>query len=291
MKQQNIFVIGGSGLVGSQASHILEKTYKITSLSTSTGVDITNPQSLRVIVDASDSNILIHFAAKTDVDSCEEDRLLGENGDAWKINVQGVKNIVDVCRKAKMKLIYISTDFVFDGMKSVDDAYQEDDVAHPINWYGETKYQGEQLVLRSNIPFIIARIAYPYGGSHSKKLDFATVVKTRLGNGQNVSAVTDHIFTPTYIDDVAYALDLLIKKQADGIFHVVGSELLTPYHAAIQIADMFGYDRTLVTPVARADYFSGRAARPFNLSLKNDKIQLLGIQMRSFTSGLNELKE
>lgn len=281
---------GLSGLVGSRITELLQEKYEFENLSLDTGFDITDKASIRDKIENSSSELVLHMAAKADVDSCEKDKSLGRLGDAWKINVRGTKNVVGVCAKSKKKIIYISTDFVFDGEKQQFESYNEQDLPNPINWYGQTKYEGEKVVRESGLPFIIVRIAYPYRARFLTKKDFARAILLRLSKGETVQAITDHIMTPTFVDDIARALDELIKAGSEGIYHVVGSQTLSPYDAALLIARTFGFDEYLVNKTTREDYFKGGATRPFNLSLKNDKIQKLGVKMKTFEEGLKEIR-
>lgn len=281
-----IFTIGGSGLVGSRIVELLSDKHSFDDLSLTNGVDITDPTSLDVIKNDTEHEVVILLAAKADVDGCEADKSLGERGDAWKINVGAVQNVVDACKPTNKKLIYISTDFVFDGENTPVGGYTEDDKPHPINWYADTKYQGEIVVQNSGLPFIIARIAYPYRKEFELKKDFVRAIVDRLKNGQTISAVTDHVMTPTFIDDIATCIDVLIHHSKTGIYHVTGGQSLTPYDAVLLIADKFGLDKSLVTKTTRAEHFKGKAPRPFNLSMNNDKIKQLGINMKTFEQGL-----
>src|ERR1700749_2280089 len=110
-----IFTIGGSGLVGSRIVELLQKNHTVDDLSLSSGVDITKPESLDIIKNDTEHEVVILFAAKADVEGCEQDKDLGEDGAAYRINVIGAKNVAEVCLLSKKKLLYISTDFVFDG--------------------------------------------------------------------------------------------------------------------------------------------------------------------------------
>lgn len=281
-----IFTIGGSGLVGSRIVELLNNKHRFTDLSKSRGVDITDPSSLEIIKNDTDNEAVILFAAKSDVDGCEKDRDLGENGDAWKINVNGVKNVIDACLPKNKKLVYISTDFVFSGDDAPEGGYTEDNAPNPLNWYGETKFRGEEIVKNSGLPFIIARIAYPYRKEFDAKKDFVRAIIDRLKNNQPVAAITDHIFTPTLIDDIASCIDVLIHHNKTGIYHVVGSQSLTPYDAAVMIAEKFNLDKSLIGKTTRAEYFKDKAPRPFNVSMNNEKIKSLGISMKTFEQGL-----
>ena len=273
---------GLSGLVGSRIVELLKDRYEFDS----SGVDITDRNAIIEKIKSSDVRIVLHLAAKTDVDGCEKDKPLGKNGDAWRINVEGTRSIIDVCKESRKKLIYISTDFVFDGTKEV---YTEDDTPNPINWYAQTKYEGEKIVQNSSTPWIIARISYPYR-SRFERLDFVRAILIRLQNKEKVLGVTDQIFTPTFIDDIAFAIDKLIGKEASGIFHVVGGVSLSPYDAALAIAREFGLNKDLIDKTTRGEFFNNRAQRPFHLAIKNDKIESLGVRMRSFNEGLEEIK-
>ena len=108
---------------------------------------------------------------------------------------------------------------------------------------------------------------------------------------QPIIAVSDRIMTPTFIDDIAKALDVLMKNEALGIFHVVGSQYISPFDTALSIADTFGFDKSLVQKTTREEYFRNRAPRPFYLALKNDKIQKLGLKMKTFEEGILEIKK
>lgn len=286
MAKTKVLGTGLSGLVGSRIIELLQDEYDFENLSLETGIDITDRQQVEQKINRSQAKVILHLAAKADVDGCEKDKPLGKKGNAWRINVEGTKNIVDTAKKAKKKIIYISTDFVFDGENA---PYVEDDVVRPINWYGQTKYEGEKVVASSGLPFIIARIAYPYRANFPLKQDFVRAIRNKLEQGDKIRAVADHIMTPTLIDDIAVALDRLIKENATGIYHVVGGEFISPYDAAIIIANAFGFSALKIVQTTRKEYFAHRATRPFNLSLKNDKIQKLGVKMKTFKEGLLSL--
>ena len=291
MPTMNIFIIGGSGLVGTRIVDILRENHTVDDLSLTTGVDITDPSSLDILRNDKEHEVVLHLAAKADVDGCEQDKPLGNDGAAYRINVGGTRNVVDACKVSGKKILYISTDFVFDGKKEVPDKYSEDDTPEPINWYAETKFQGEEVVRNSGISYAIVRIAYPYrDDAFSLKKDFVHAIMGRLANNQSVAAITDHLMTPTYIDDIAFALEAILSKNATGIFHAVGSQSLSPYDAAVLMAERFGFDKNLISKTTRDEYFKGKAPRPFNLSLNNGKITKLGVKMRMFEEGLREVK-
>ncbi len=287
-----IFTIGGSGLVGTRIAELLEDKYVIDDLSLTNGVDITDPSSLDVIKNDTEHEVVLHLAAKADVEGCEKDKPEGVEGAAYKINVGGTKNVVDACIAGNKRLLYISTDFIFDGTKEPPYKYKEEDTPNPVNWYAMTKYKGEEVIQNSSVSFVILRIAYPFRRDEfALKKDFVHAIMGRLANNQPITAVTDHLMTPTYIDDIAYAIDAVIAQKATGIYHVVGSQSLTPYDAFMLIAKRFGYDKNLISKTTREDFFQGKAPRPFNLSISNDKITQLGVNMRTFEDGLGEITQ
>jgi dTDP-4-dehydrorhamnose reductase len=284
-----ISIIGSTGLVGSRLVELLKDNYTIIEYNSSTGFDITNQQTLTSLENDT-SEWVILLAAKADVDGCESDKSLGEQGDAWKINVIGAQNIAEICQKTNKKLLYVSTDFVFDGTKPEGEAYSETDTPNPLNWYGYTKWKGEEVVAQSGSQYCIARLAYPYRSEFEKKKDFVRAILSRLKDQQPVTAVTDHLFTPTFIDDFVYAVDAIITNNVQGIYHTVGSQFLTPYEASQLIAQEFELDSLQISSTSRAEYFNNKAERPFNLALNNDKINALGVRMRRFDEGLQEIK-
>lgn len=283
-----ILCTGLSGMVGSRLTELLQSQFTFQDISYSSGVDITQYDQVVRAFETSDADVVIHMAAKTDVDGCEDDKLLGEEGDAWRINVLGTQNIVDTAKRFQKKVIYISTDFVFDGTK--DTEYTEEDEPNPINWYSVTKYEGEQIVMRSGAPFAIARLAYPYRGYFPAKLDFVRRIIENAQKKEKVFALTDHIFTPTYVDNIVSSIALIIKQKLEGVFHVVGSQFLTPQQAIEKIFARFQINAETI-PIKREVFFKNRAFRPCRLALSNAKITKLGAQMVTFDEGLIQMKK
>ena len=291
MDKPQIIGIGIEGLIGSRIRELLKNEFDFISLGISQGVNVTNPATLVRIKDYKESNFVLHLAAKTDVDSCEKDKHLKEAGASWKINVEGAKNVAEICREMGKKIIYFSTDIIFDGKKPEGQSYSEEDQPNPINWYGETKYQGEIEIEQSGADYIILRTAYPYRASFKEKKDFFRNIKDNLEEDKKIKTIVDQFFCPTFIDDIAAAVKTLVINDSMGIYHVVGSEPITPFGAAQRIAEEFGLERGLISKTTREQFFKNRAPRPFNSSLRNDKIAKLGVYMRGFEEGLREIKK
>ena len=291
MNKPQIIGIGLSGLIGSRIVELLEKEYKFIDLSISKGIDITRIETLGIIKNYKDAKFVLHLAAKVDVDGCEKDKNLGKDGDAWKLNVIGAENVANVCLSENKVMIYISTDAVFDGTKKQEERYSEEDIPNPINWYAKTKYEGEKVVQQVGLQHIVVRLAYPYRAEYQIKKDFFREFLDRLNRGQEIKAVTDHIFCPTFIDDIAYAIDTLVKNNTRGIYHVVGSSTVSPYEAALKIAEVFGLNKSLISKTTREQFFKDRAPRPFNSALQNGKIEALGVKMSTFEQGLIKIRK
>src|SRR3989344_431116 len=287
MKLPLIIGTGLSGLVGSRITELLQNDFLFEDLSFDTGVDITNQNQVEERIGTSAAPVVLHLAAKADVDGCENDKAQGQEGTAWKVNVKGTENVVTAAQASGKRVIYISTDFVFDGSQ---ESYSETDLPNPVNWYGLTKREGEKITLRYPENCVI-RLSYPYTAKNAVKRDFLHSVAGKLAAQKSVQALTDHVFTPTFIDDIATAIKALVEHNASGIYHVVGSESLTPFAAAKKIAQVFGYSAELIKPTTIAEYFSGRANRPYKLALKNAKITSLQVRMHSFTEGLELVKQ
>ena len=299
-----ILGVGLTGLVGSRVVELLKDKYEFENASRTSGIDILDQENLTDFFNSSSADQVIHLAAKTDVNGCEVDkeedlsilsledkeeqeREFKAKKSAWAINVVGAKNVITACDSTGKRLIYVSTDFVFDGKKNF---YTEDDEPNPINWYARTKYEAEKIVKSSKIPWTILRLSYPYRANYKKK-DFIRVLIDKLKNGERLKVITDQIITPTFIDDFAYVLDYFFQNNSQGIYHSTGSDSLSPYEIARKITEVFNLDRDLIDETTLDNFFKEGARRPFHLVLKNDKIRKLGIQMKTLEEGLLEIKK
>jgi dTDP-4-dehydrorhamnose reductase len=271
---------GLSGLVGSRVTEMLSPEFTFENLSLETGVDITDKASVDKHIAASDAPWVFHMAAYTDVQEAEINHDI-----ARKVNVLATEHIAGECKKHGKRLLYIDTDYAFDGKKK---SYTEEDMPNPLGWYAKTKTEGAKRVLA--IDGLIIRISNPYRAHPTGKKDFVHKMLERMRSGQAVTAPTDQIFAPTFIDDIAAALRILVKLGASGIYHVVGSSL-SPFDAATIVAETYGCDKTLITKITFADMFANRAPVPQYAALTNDKIKALGVVIHSFREGITEVKK
>jgi dTDP-4-dehydrorhamnose reductase len=287
---QNIIGTGLSGLVGSRIVALLGSSYTFEDISRKTGTDIMDADAVLDRIAKSTSSVVLHLAAKTDVDGSESEKDLAQESDAWKINVEGTAHVVHACKQTGKRLIYISTDMVFSGDQELGEKYTEEDTPHPANYYAQTKFEAEKIIQTANVPFTILRIAYPYRANFGKK-EYVRIFISLLSQEKPIQAVSDHYFTPTFIDDLPGVLDKVIQTNAEGIYHCVGDETVSPYIVAKKIAKACGFREDLITETTRSAFFLGRATRGFNLSLSNDRIKQLDVTLHSFSEGLQEIKE
>ena len=277
-----ILTTGLDGLVGTRIAELLNKELSFTNLSFQKGYDITNITTIEKAFANFTGEWVWHLAAATDVDRCEK-----EKDWAHAVNVIGTQNIVNLCKRYKKRLLFISTDFVFHGNNKI---YSEKDKPSPINYYGQTKYEAEKLVSKLGKHGLIVRISFPYCAKNNEKKDFFHTILEKLQKKERVMAVDDMYFTPTFIDDIAEALHFLTIKGAFDIYHVTGSSLHTPYEATQLIADTFNLNKSLALPCSFSDYYQNRAPRPKSLKISNQKITKFGLKMHTFSEGLSILK-
>ena len=247
---KKIAVTGATGLVGSRIIELLNTDFAFTPLN-HTDVDITDAESVARRFDSLDADMVLHLAGYTHVDGAETERAI-----AKKINVDGTRHLFEASQKKALPFIYISTDFVFDGTKP---PYHEDSVPHPIGYYGQTKFEGEQVVKDHAM---IVRIAYPYRAHYDAKKDFMRTIRDLIKQGKTVAGITDSMFTPTLIDDIAFGLKHLMNNFSPEIYHLVGAQSLSPHDAFVAIARAFGLDQSLIQKTTFDEYFKGKAKRP-----------------------------
>ena len=255
---KNILVFGGSGLVGSKFLESAKNIFVINAPNAEE-TDILNQEAIKDALKKFNPDIVINFAAYTDVQKAEEekDKKLGI---VYKINALGAKNIANACKELDLKLIHISTDYVFEGTKS-ESAYTEEDLPNPVNWYGQTKFFGEEYVSKSGCDFTIVRISMPFTSYYGLKRDIARFFLNQLKENRKIKAITDQKVTPTYTQDIADALIAILHKGCSGIYHVVSKNPTNPFDFAIMIAKSFGLDTSLIRPITLAEYNKNKKAK------------------------------
>jgi dTDP-4-dehydrorhamnose reductase len=287
-RKRKLLVTGASGLLGSKIVEIAKNDYTVIPLhktkplhSNSLKLDITSTAEVLNLFHKLKPYAVIHAASETNVDKCET-----QKEHAWKINVEGTRNVAAAC-KAGAKLIYISTDYVFDGKKG---NYTEDDTPNPINYYAVTKLEGEKQVVQNCKNFAILRTSVLYGW-HPFKQNFATWVITQLEQNKEITVVEDHYNTPTLADNLAEMAIEAIQKDLQGVYHACGSERISRYEFARQIAKAFGLNQNPIKPIKMEQLTAWIAKRPKDSSLNIDKIRnQLKTKPLNITEGLERMR-
>ena len=240
---KKIVVFGGAGLVGSRFIELNKNNCDIIAPSAKE-IDILSKESLIKLAEKENPDYLINFAAYTNVEEAEEDKG-NKDGLCYQVNVIGAKNVAEACKKINKRLIHISTEYVFDGTKA-ESPYTEEDKPNPINWYGQTKLIGEQMVLEAGAEVAIARISMPFSAHFELKKDVARFFLEQLKAGNQIKAIADQRITPTLVDDIVNALNVLIENQASRIYHISSCDSVTPLEFAKILAEIFNLDYSLV---------------------------------------------
>ena len=269
---EKILVTGSKGMLGCDLCPILKKEgYKVIETDID-NLDITNFEITEKMLVKHNPNIIIHLAAYTDVDKAEDNIET-----ARKINFEGTKNLAKICSKLDIKLIYISTDYVFDGLKN--SPYEPQDSPNPINNYGLTKLGGENAIKKYCKNYIIARTSWLYGIYGKNFVE--TMLK--LSNKENLKVVNDQTGCPTWTKDLSNALIKLIKENKIGIFHVCSCGQTTWYNFAKEIFNQMNL-KVNISPCTTEE-FKSTAKRPKYSVMNNNNI------IRNWKSALYEYLE
>lgn len=267
-----IAITGASGLIGSRIIELLHNKFTFVPISIEQ-MDITNKTQVSEVISAIDFDFFLHLAGYTNVDGAEVNKKL-----AWKINVNGTYSVFTAVQKQKKKFVYISTDFVFDGKIP---PFTENSLPNPLSYYAKTKYEGEKIVKDQAM---IIRLSYPYRKNFTDKLDFVRSIKTMLQQNKSLTMVQNATITPTFIDDIAYGIEYLVNHYTPEIFHLVGSDSLSPYQAAQDIASVFQLNENLIKPISFLEYSINKALRPQYSTIISRKNNFY--RMKSFKEGL-----
>ncbi len=273
-----IMLTGASGLLGRKILENLEKRKdKVIAIYNRNPITPRSPNILAIRLDVSKTieledlimknkpEIIIHTAALTNVDECEVDK-----EKAWRINVEATRSIVRAAKVVKSYIVYVSTDYVFDGEKGL---YTERDLPNPINYYGLTKLIGEELVRSSDLLYTIVRPSAIYGIGGSKK-SFAEYVIEKLLRGEEVYALTDQYVSPTLNTLLAEAIIEIIDMKPMGILHVAGKRM-NRYEFAVKVAETLNLPKDKIHKASIKDMKHWKAKRPRDSSLNTDKARRL----------------
>ena len=255
-----VFVTGVKGQLGFDVVNELKKRGHEAIGVDIDEMDITDEVSVNKVIQAAAPDAVIHCAAYTAVDAAEENEELCRN-----VNAKGTEYIAKVCRELDIRMMYISTDYVFDGQGTR--PWEPDDEREPLNVYGQTKYEGELAVEENLTKYFIVRIAWVFG------VNGKNFIKTMLNLGKThdkLTVVADQIGSPTYTYDLARLLVDMIETEKYGRYHATNEGLCSWYEFACEIFNQTGMN-VKVEPVG-SDQYPVKAKRPMNSRMSKDKL-------------------
>lgn len=291
-----ILLTGSNGLLGQKLTALLSADTEVELLATSKGedrgwggypyvsMDATQATEVEQVLSMFKPDVVIHAAAQTQVDYCE---LHPDVCD--EVNIHATVNLIEACNQVGAFLLYVSTDFIFNGE---DGPYDEEAPADPVNHYGWSKWQAEQRVREKAKDWAIARTVLVYGFVEGLgRSNLVLWVKESLEAGKTIQVVDDQWRSPTLAEDLALGCALIARKKAGGVWNIAGPDFLSPYQMALKVAEVFQLD---AGKIQRADSttFTQPARRPPKTGFILDKAkEQLGYAPRSFMEGLEIVKK
>ena len=268
--KNRILITGANGMLGQRSVDFYSGQENIELLALSienkpvfNGVDyvtcdITDREIVKKIIFDFCPDFVVNAAAYTDVDGSETSRDI-----AWKVNVKAVEYIAEAARAIDAHIIHLSSDYIFDGEKG---PYSENATPNPLGYYGRTKLASENALRISGTIYTILRTNVLYGTSLNDKSDFVKWLVQALNKNEKVNIVTDQYNNPTFIEDLVQVISKVIEFGKPGIYHVGGREFLSRYDFALQIAECFQLDKSLITPIP-TEQLNQQARRPLKSGL------------------------
>jgi len=235
-----------------------------TATATTLALDLTDESGTRAVLDRMAPAVIVHTAAATDVDWCEDHR-----DDAHRINVLATRTLASWAGAHGSQFIYTSTDLVFDGRQA---PYDEAAAVNPLSFYARTKCDGEgEARAGAGARALILRVALLYGEGSPAKGTFLDFLRSRLARGEAVTLFRDQYRTPVWLEDVARVVEAAIARGATGLYHVGGPERLSRYAFGESVAVVFGYGRELLHAGSYRDH-GFRGDRPADVSLSSGRV-------------------
>ena len=286
---KKLLIIGGTSLVGSTFLDYASKDYEIYVTEHDNPFIKSNIRSEKIDL-LKDSNkiseyiykikptVVIHTVAFSNVDFCETHHEL-----ANLLHVKITKDITKICNEISSKLIYFSTDAVFDGKKN--QKYCEDEIPNPLSFYGKTKLDAEKIILTGNERNVVLRTTVIYG--KQKRSRFTQWVLENLQKHHTVTAFTDQYNTPTLVDDLSKAIIKILELDLSGLFHASGKTCINRYEFALKLAEKFQLDKKFILPTLTSEK-DQVAPRPKNGCLDSTKLEnLIKMEFCDIDSGIS----
>jgi dTDP-4-dehydrorhamnose reductase len=261
-----VLVIGGSGMVGSHVPFGIHPSQ--------VDLDITDRESVVRAFDSYEPTAVIHLAALVDIHECERNPDL-----AYRVNVGGARNVAEVAAQWQAPIVFFSSGMVFDGTK--DAPYDESDIPSPINTYAETKYRGEQEVLRLCANALVVRTGWLFGG-FERDVKFIRRFFEMLLKGSPIRAVNDRYGSPAYVPDLIHETVRLLQSGTRGIAHVVNAGVVSYLDVAVYMRQIMGVD----SPVAGVPFKDIDGIGSVKRGRMEGLISNRGISLRSYEDAL-----
>jgi dTDP-4-dehydrorhamnose reductase len=288
--KSKLLVLGGSGLVGSTFINTSKTDYDIIFSYNNNKIKIPNTQSFQInllnddkiekIIENYNPDIVLHTIAHSSVDLCETDHNVAD-----KLHVDATKKITNACASINSKLIFLSTDAVFEG--ELNKQYCEDDIPNPVNYYGKTKLEAEKIVLNASSNNVVLRTSVIYGWHEKSR--FTNWILDYLKDGKSVDPFSDQFNTPTLIDDLVKVILKIIDKDISGLYHATGKTCLNRYQFAILLAKRFSYDVSLIHSVTKLEK-KQNAPRPISTCLDSIKLEnTLNFSFSDISAGIDSI--
>lgn len=291
---QTVLITGANGFVGHYtAQRLVAKEYRV--IATGKGecrlavphpnfvyetLDFTNEEAVKAVFEKHKPQCVVHTGALSKPDECEQNKEA-----AFRTNVTGTLYLLNTAARYQSFFVFLSTDFIFSGREGM---YKEDDVPAPVNYYGETKLLAEGEVKKYPFAWSIVRTVLVYGNPKGGRHNILTNAAESLKRGEQLRIFNDQVRTPTYVEDLAKAIVTIVEKKAEGVYHVSGKDVLTPYDMTVAVARHLGLNEKLISGVTE-ETFQQPARRPLKTGFDISKAKRdLGYEPVSFAEGLKK---
>ena len=290
--KEKILITGGSGLLGLNWPIYSKKNLEVILLLNKRKVKPTfantislknyKVETVKSIIEKESPDFVLHCAAITDVDYCEKNK-----NETLRTNIELTKLIADICKDKKVKLIFISTDQLFDGNKKL---YSENDMTSPINSYAYSKYLAEKAITKVSKSSLIIRTNF-YGWGTSYRKSFSDFIIDNISKKNFIELFNDVYYTPIFIGNLVELVSKLIEKDAKGIYNVCGNDRITKFDFGKKLANKFKLNTNFIndTSISKSKLY---APRTLDMSLSNLKIkEFLKIEIPNLNDQIDYLKD
>ena len=294
MVRKTLLLLGGTGLLGKalidtcprdveiHATHVRDLPATVSD-TRFTRLDVTDREGVLRLFERSQPDTVVHLAGIGSVDFAEKDQ-----HESWTINVGGTRHVIDACHQFGVRLIYLSSNAVFDGACP---PYDEDAVRRPVNYYGQLKVEAEDAVRSSGLDHAVVRAILMYGWHYPQARENPVTMWIRLLEDRKpVHAVNDRYWQPLYVEDCTRLIWRILEKKKAGVYNISGPERLSLFEFALHTARVFGLESARIEGVP-SSFFTTIAPRPVDTSFRSDKIRTeCGLQPLGVVAGLERMK-